>query len=235
VCGRYSLAVDPAQLRARFSLGPGIEIRPRYNIAPGDELAAVTSGRDGEPRGQMLRWGLVPHWSRTPDSGARMINARAETLSERPSYREALQRFRCLIPADGFYEWQARAGLPKLPWHITRGDGRPFAFAGLWAVWRPSAAGDERPPIRTCTIITTRASPGIAELHDRMPVMLEPAAEKTWLDPSTSQGDLADLLRPFRGELAARPVGRAVSDAKYDGPDCLADADPADLAPATLF
>src|SRR3954451_4163615 len=136
MCGRYSLAgPDPSVLRERFALGSEVAVRRRYNVAPGDDVVAVTTDREGAPRGDVLRWGLVPHWAKDPSTGYKMINARAETVAERAAYRDALRTRRCLIPADGFYEWQAREGRPKLPWHVTRADSAPFAFAGLWAVW----------------------------------------------------------------------------------------------------
>jgi putative SOS response-associated peptidase YedK len=156
-----------------------------------------------------------------------MINARAETLEERPAFRDALGRSRCLILADGFYEW-ARSATGKRAFHITRAGGEPFAFAGLWSRWR----GDDA-ELRSCTIITTAANPAVAALHDRMPVILEPAAEAAWLDPATPRKLLIDLLRPLADrETRIREVGHAVNDARYDGPECL--ATPAEPAP-TLF
>jgi putative SOS response-associated peptidase YedK len=228
VCGRYTLAApDPAQIRARFPFGEELEIRRRFNVAPGDDVLAVTTDRDGGPRGELLRWGLVPHWAERPEAPHRMINARAETLAERPAYRDAFGRFRCLIVADGFYEWQATpAG--KRAFHITRGDGAPFAFAGLWSTWR-----GENLELRSCSIITTRANLAVAPLHDRMPVILEPETEAAWLDPVTPRNELVELLRPLEpGETRLREVGPAVNDARYDGPECLAAAP--DPAP-TLF
>jgi putative SOS response-associated peptidase YedK len=194
VCGRYTLATpDPAVVRARFPVGESVEIRPRYNVAPGDRVLAVTTDRDGAPRGELLRWGLVPWWANSPRTGLKMINARAETAARRPAYRRALERFRCLIIADGFYEWAALPDGRKLPHHIARGDGAPFAFAGLWSVWRD----DGGEPLRSCAIVTTAANPAVAPLP-RLLVGL-PASE-----------------------LRIRPVGSAVNDARYDGPDCLA-------------
>jgi putative SOS response-associated peptidase YedK len=224
VCGRYTLAApDPAQIRARFPIGEAVEIRRRFNVAPGDEVLAVTTDREGAPRGELLRWGLVPHWADAPTSPHKMINARAETLDERPAFRDAFGRFRCLIPADGFYEWAAAdsrgpSGRPlKQAFHISRGEGEPFAFAGLWSIWRRGEA-----QIRSCTIITTAANPVVAPLHDRMPVILEPGAEDAWLDPDAPRQELVDLLRPLSpGDTSIRAVGPAVNDARYDGPDCL--------------
>lgn len=234
MCGRYTLAApDPAQLRGRFPIGETVQVRRRFNVAPGDEILAVTTDREGAPRGELLRWGLVPHWSQEPVSPVKMINARVETLEDKPAFRDALTRFRCLILADGFYEWATSptaAGRPyKQAFHISRSDGQPFAFAGLWAIWRGEPA-----ELRSCTIITTAANPAVAPLHDRMPVILEPEAERAWLDPAAPRPLLAELLRPLpEAETLIRPVGPAVNDARYDGPDCL--AEPPAEAQATLF
>jgi putative SOS response-associated peptidase YedK len=196
-------------------------------------VVTVTTSREGEPRGEILRWGLVPHWADSPKVGFKLINARAETAHDKPAFRDAFKSKRCLVLADGFYEWQQRPGLPKLPWWVSRADGAPFAFAGLWSIWH----GAEGESLRTCTILTTAANAAVADVHDRMPVMLDgPDAEGAWLDPGTPAGLLHDLLNPWPDELTARrAVSSAVGDARYDGPDCLADADPADSQPHTLF
>lgn len=227
MCGRYTLATpDPADLRARFPVGEAVEIRRRFNVAPGDDVLAVTADREGRPRGELLRWGLIPWWADGPNGRLKMINARAETVAERPAYRHAFERFRCLIVGDGFYEWDA--GPVKQAFHITRADGAPFAFAGLWSSWR----GQEEQAVRSCTIITTRANGKVAPLHDRMPVILRAGAEQTWLDPATPRERLAELLAPLAPEdTALRPVGPAVNDARYDGPECLTAPMPA----PTLF
>jgi putative SOS response-associated peptidase YedK len=239
MCGRYTLAApDPAQLRARFPIGESIVIRQRYNVAPGDEVLAVTTDRDGNPRGEELRWGLVPSWASDPKTGLKMINARVETAAEKPAFRTAMERFRCLIIADGFYEWQPRPGQPKQPFWITRADHQPFAFAGLWSKWRPRSADGEfdrqAPALRTCTILTAAANPAIASLHDRMPVILAPEEERAWLSPGTGAADLRSLLHGLSAEqTATTPVGTAVNDARYDGPECL---DPPTADPqAALF
>jgi putative SOS response-associated peptidase YedK len=220
VCGRYSLATpNPAEVRGRFPVGESVEVRTRYNVAPGDEVLAITTDRDGNPRGELLRWGLVPFWARRPDTGLKMINARVETVAERPAYRRAFERYRCLIIADGFYEWRRITGKARQAFHITRADGRLFAFAGLWSTWR---AEDDR-ALRTCTILTTAASSAIAPLHDRMPVILDPGAESAWLDRERPPARLRELLVGLdSSDTALRPVGPAVNDARYDGPECLA-------------
>ena len=220
MCGRYTLATpNPAEVRGRFPIGEAIEVRRRYNVAPGDEVLAVTTDKDGRSRGELLRWGLVPSWAKQPDTGLKMINARVETVGERPAYRRAFERYRCLIVADGFYEWRRQPAGPKQAFHIARADGGLFAFAGLWSIWH----GEDGQTLRTCTILTTAANAAIAPLHDRMPVILAPEAESAWLEPADSPEHLRRLLGGLDpGGTALRPVGPAVNDARYDGPDCLA-------------
>jgi putative SOS response-associated peptidase YedK len=233
VCGRYSLKpVDPAQLPARFPIGESLAITPPYyNITPSSEVLAVTTDAEGRPRGEHLRWGLIPNWAKDTKIGFKMINARAETLGERPAYRTAFERFRCLIPADGFYEWQAVPSEGrKQPFHITRADGELFAFAGLWSVWHRG----EPEELRSCTIITTAANSAVATVHDRMPVILPRAAEPLWLAHDAPPAQLQALLGGLPAdEMALRPVGPAVNDARYDGPECLLDPPPP--AQETLF
>jgi len=220
VCGRYTLATpNPAEVRGRFPIGEAVQVRRRYNVAPGDEVLAVTTDKEGQPRGELLRWGLVPSWAKQPDTGLKMINARVETVGERPAYRRAFERYRCLIVADGFYEWRRLPSGPKQAFHIGRTDGGLFAFAGLWSIWH----GEGGQTLRTCTILTTAANPAIASLHDRMPVILAPEAESAWLEPADSPERLRQLLGGLDPDgTALRPVGPAVNDARYDGPDCLA-------------
>ena len=222
MCGRYTLATpDLGQLRARFPLRESLEVRPRFNVAPGDDvLAVIRRGEDGaEAEGAYLRWGLVPFWAADPaEMAAKTINARAETVAERPAYRDAFQRRRCLIVADGFYEWSG--GVPH--W-ITRPGGEPFAFAGLWSSWRPKGASSELEPLRSCAIVTTAAAGPVRALHDRMPVILDPADEPAWIDPSTPSEQLHLLMAEpaAAATLAYRPVSRNVNDARHDAPDCL--------------
>ncbi len=222
MCGRYTLATpNPAEVRGRFPIGESVEIRRRYNVAPGDEVLAVTTDRDGNPRGELLKWGLVPSWAKKPDTGLTMINARVETVGERAAFRRAFERYRCLIIADGFYEWQRQASGPKQPFHITRAGGGLFAFAGLWSIWHDDE--NEGRMLRTCTILTTAANSAIAPLHDRMPVILERGAESAWLEHSQTPDRLRELLPGLApSQTALQPVGFAVNDARYDGPECLA-------------
>jgi putative SOS response-associated peptidase YedK len=230
VCGRYSLATpDPAAVRSRFPVGESVEIRRRFNVAPGDDVLAVTTDKEGAPRGELLRWGLVPSWAKSPATGLKMINARVETVSERPAYRRPFERYRCLIIADGFYEWRREPAGPKQPFHITRDGGGMFAFAGLWSIWH---APDGESTLRTCTILTAAANETIAPLHDRMPIILAPEHEYPWLDHATRPAELPALLGGISSDRTAlRPVSAAVNDARYDGPDCL-EAAP---EPLTLF
>jgi putative SOS response-associated peptidase YedK len=221
VCGRYSLALaDPARLRGRFPIGESIEIRTRFNVAPTDEVLAVTTDRAGAPHGELLHWGLVPSWADSPQIGARLINARCETVADKPAFRAAFARCRCLIPADGFYEWRRDpdAGATKRPFRITRDDHEPFAFAGLWSVWH----GPGEQSLSTCTIITRPANAAMEHLHDRMPVILDPAQEADWLDPHTPPAVLPELLAGLPADRTSlTEVGFAVNDARHDALDCL--------------
>ncbi len=231
MCGRYTLASpNPAEVRSRFAIGDSVPVRQRFNVAPGDEVLAVTTDRDGVPRGEQLRWGLVPSWSKDATTGMKMINARVETVTERPAYRRAFERYRCLIVADGFYEWQRIPNAAKQPFHITRADGRLFAFAGLWSIWH----APDGSKLRTCTILTTAANSAVAPLHDRMPVILAQDTEATWLDPAAESDQLLDILSSLSpSSIALRPVSTAVNDARYDGPECL--AEPIEDTQAALF
>jgi putative SOS response-associated peptidase YedK len=246
VCGRYTLATpDPAAVRARFPVGETVEIRRRFNVAPGDDVLAVTTDREARPRGELLRWGLVPSWAKAPESRLKMINARVETVAERPAFRRQFERFRCLIVADGFYEWSAPAGGgPKQAFHIAPADREPFAFAGLWSVWKGPAGQGVRSggppedviPVRSCAILTTTANSAVAPLHDRMPVILPREAEEAWLDPATPRGHLLEMLHPLPSDQTSlAPVGPAVNDARYDGPECLVAAADAGRSQPTLF
>ena len=218
MCGRYSLATpDHQAIRARFPIGESVQIRQRFNVAPTDEVLTVTTDKEGVPRGELLRWGLVPSWAKSLSIGSKMINARVETAAEKPAFRRAFERYRCLIIADGFYEWRRTDGA-KRPFRITRDDHQPFAFAGLWSIWH----GDPDRTVRTCTILTTAANTAIATLHDRMPVILTPGLEDEWLDLETQPERLRDLLAGLparRTELVE--AGSAVNDVRNDGPECL--------------
>ena len=191
MCGRYSLIAGIGELQERFgSDGSELTHVPRYNIAPTQMALSVTNG--GRRRGSYMRWGLIPSWAKSASVGSRMINARAETLAERSSFRTALQRRRCLVLADGFYEWQGK-GSSRRPMRIVMASGEPFAFAGLWDGWR-DPKGEV---VRSCTIITTSANQLLSPIHDRMPVILTRELEPLWLDQDIqASAALTDVLVP---------------------------------------
>jgi putative SOS response-associated peptidase YedK len=218
MCGRFTLTASGQRLRERFALAAAPEdLAPRYNIAPSQPVLVIPNRRTRQLR--PARWGLIPHWATDPRIGHRQINARAETLATRPAFRAPFARQRCLIPADGFYEWR-RSGRARTPFHIRPRDGAPIAFAGLWDVWRPK----QGEPIASCTIITTNANPLIAPLHDRMPVILPPAAWDAWLDPHERQAaELAPLLVPYpEDELETYEVSPLVNSPANEDPGCVA-------------
>ncbi len=217
MCGRYTLATPVEALAEEFGVaGPLPEVPPSYNVAPTQEVAVMLV-EGGERRLEMLRWGLIPSWADDPQIGSRMINARCETVSEKPSFRGAFRRRRCLLPADGFYEWQ-RTDNGKQPYHIHANDGSPFAFAGLWESW--SGDGEE---IRSCTILTTETNEVVGEVHHRMPVIVAPEDYETWLDPDVREADrLTPLLTPYPSEaLEAYPVSRFVNSPSNDDKRCV--------------
>jgi putative SOS response-associated peptidase YedK len=220
MCGRFVLAIDPAELRAAFPwLHVSDEVKPRYNIAPTQPVAVVAN--DGLNKLDYYLWGLIPSWAKDPEIGNRLINARAETLAEKPAFRAAFRRRRCLILANGFYEWQKNPdGKTKTPMYIHLASGTPFAFAGLWELWT-SPDGSE---VRSCTIITTQPNALMAPIHNRMPVILPAEAHSTWLDPTDRRPeDLNTLLKPYpAAEMIAYQVSRLVNSPNNDTPECIA-------------
>lgn len=219
MCGRYSLITEIGQLALRFGFdASGLEQPQRYNIAPTQPVLAV---RGGERRlASYMRWGLVPSATRGMSSGPPLINARAETVAERPTFRSALLRRRCLIPADGFYEWQRNTG--RRPVRVTLASGEPFAFAGLWDTWR-----DPRGEVvESCTIITTEANELLQPIHDRMPVILPEDVEPLWLDSGMQDATaLVSLLAPYPSEaMTTYEVSPLVNSAANDGPELIAPA-----------
>jgi putative SOS response-associated peptidase YedK len=218
VCGRFTLTSTPETLAQRFGLDAVPEMAPRFNIAPTQDVATIRV-RDGVRVLEMRRWGLVPHWARDPKIGNRMINARSETVTEKPAFRDAFRARRCLVPADGFYEWAGGKG-PRQPYHVGLSEGGPFAIAGLWEHWSHRGAT----AIESCTLLTTSANERIATLHDRMPVILDPDDWALWLDPTVRGGDaLQALLRPIAADrIDLCPVSRHVNDPKHDDPACVA-------------
>jgi putative SOS response-associated peptidase YedK len=219
VCGRFTLAVPSEEVGELFGLPTAGTLSPRYNIAPSQAVAAVRI-EAGQRRLVMLRWGLLPSWADDLAIGNRMINARAESVAEKPSFRQAFRARRCLVAADGFFEWQKREG-GKRPFHIRMRDGRPFAFAGLWERW---TRGKE--PVESCTLLTTTANALIRPIHDRMPVIVAPGEFDLWLDPQEAGTErVRAVLRPFSAEaMVATPVGDRVNNPRNDDPECIAGA-----------
>jgi putative SOS response-associated peptidase YedK len=217
MCGRYTVAVRGEDLFEELDVGePPFDIRPRYNVAPTQLAPVVLRSRAGPLALAEFRWGLVPPWARDVTIGNRLINARAETLATKPAFRSAFQRHRCLVAADGWYEWQ-RHGSRKVPMWIHLRSRRPFAFAGLWERWGPP-----EDPLHSFTIVTTAAAPPIRDIHDRMPALLPPAARSTWLDPEADPVALAALLRPYPGDdLEAWAVSTLVNSPRNDLEACI--------------
>ncbi len=214
MCGRFSLNTPSDVIARFFDLVAMPALKPRYNIAPTQDCAVIrTDAKSGERRGDLLHWGLIPSWAKDKAIGNRMINARSETAAEKPSFRAAMKKRRCIIPADGFYEWK-KLEKTKQPHYIHRADGELLAFAGLWEYWK-NPEGD---PITSFTILTTGANDQIRELHDRMPVILEPEEIERWLDPAFDDATgVADLLDAAAdGVLAFHPVNSRVNTPKND-------------------
>jgi putative SOS response-associated peptidase YedK len=219
MCGRYTLTHAVTDLGRIFDFEERPNLPPRYNIAPTQPVAAVRR-RDAGRELVSLRWGLVPFWAETP-GGPPLINARAESVNGKPSFRHAMRGRRCLLPADGFYEWEKRPDGSKQPYRIVRPDRGVFAFAGLWDVWKPKDGPGE--PLETTTIVTTTANASLAFLHDRMPVILGPSDWDAWLDPQTTADVAAGLLRPCPDDwLEAYPVDRRVNNVRNDDEGCIA-------------
>lgn len=219
MCGRYVLSSPAEVVREVFGLDEGISFAPRYNVAPGQRVPIVRE-RDGGGREWLeARWGLVPFWAKEPSIGTRLINARAETAAEKPSFRHAFRKQRCLVPADGYYEWK-REGRSKQPYLFRRRDGSPFAMAGLWSRWQPPDGG---PELATCAILTTSPNALAAAVHDRMPAILATDRFPLWLDSGVSDPtQLLPLLGPFpEAEMVAYPVSTRVNDPRNEGPELV--------------
>ncbi len=231
MCGRMTQQTSPSDVARIFDaeLRDGEAILPRFNCAPTDPLTVVLQREDGRMV-ERHRWGLIPPWAVDPSAGGRMINARAETVATSPAFRVALRRRRCIVPADGFYEWERR-GRARQPWLIHLADGQPMAMAGLWSLWRDPANGLW---VASCAVITTVANSTVATLHDRMPVLLAAESWDAWMDPSESS---AEFLRGFlvpaeEGLLARYPVSIRVNSVRNEGPDLV---EPAELVAAGLL
>jgi putative SOS response-associated peptidase YedK len=214
MCGRYTLSTPAGRLAEEFQLDGAVDLTPSYNVAPTQQVAAVLE-EGGKRRLEMLRWGLVPSWADDPEIGARMINARSETAPDKPSFRRAFRSKRCLIPADGFYEWKREPG-GKQPYYFHMEDGRPFAFAGLWESWEKDGV------LHSCAILTTRANSVLEGIHDRMPVILPSGAYDAWLDPDADKDQLIDLMSPYPGDdLETYPVSRFVNSPRNNDERCI--------------
>lgn len=219
MCGRFALIVSGEAVAEQFQLAETPFLAPRYNIAPTQPVAAVRLSASGKERQLThFHWGLIPSWAKDTKMGARLINARSETVADKPSFRSAFKRRRCLIPATGFYEWQQQDGR-KQPMYIHAADGGLLALAGLWETWHSPDGGE----IESCTILTTEPNDLMAPIHNRMPVMIEPADYDLWLDPGDRPEDGLHLLRPYPPfKLAAYPVSTVVNSPQNDTPECVA-------------
>jgi putative SOS response-associated peptidase YedK len=213
VCGRYELHAQPAAIALAFGLPAPPDIAPRYNIAPMQQVPIVRINAHGARELAFVRWGLVPRWAKDPAIGAKMINARGETVRDKPAFRTAFRRHRCLLPANGFYEWMVRDGATgaKQPVHVSLKDGAPLAFAGIAERW----LGPDGEPLDTCAIVTTEANALLAPVHDRMPLIIAPADYARWLDPMVA--DPGDLIAPYDGDaLRLVPVSTRVNTVRHD-------------------
>jgi putative SOS response-associated peptidase YedK len=208
MCGRFVLKATPAELITRFGLDECVDLKPRYNIPPGTEIAAIRQSPEGKRVLHQLKWGLVPHWAKDPGIGNKLNNARGESVMDKPSFREAFKRRRCLIPADGFYEWKAEGKL-KQPYYISLPE--PFAMAGLWESWK----SPDGSILRTCCVITTGPNAVMEPIHDRMPVIIAPENWGRWLSAPVEA--VTELVRPYPADsMLASPVSRRVSKTVED-------------------
>jgi putative SOS response-associated peptidase YedK len=242
VCGRYASTKNPATLAAEFdavdTTGEDAP-RPDFNVAPTKQVISVVNRHPRDDQGRadpdrterslrVMRWGLIPHWAKSKSIGSKMINARADTVGSKPAFRTSLAKRRCLLPADGWFEWRRDAS-GRQPFFMTRGGGASLAMAGLWSTWRDPSADADAPPLVTCAVLTTDAVGQLAGIHDRMPLLLAPSAWAEWLDPDRASVD--DLLgepdRALIDMLELRPVSDAVNSVRNNGPELLKEVAPA--------
>lgn len=219
MCGRFTLTIELDLLFERFQHAYDRPLQkdffPSFNVAPTQSVWSVIRGEKGNKLGR-LQWGLVPSWAKDPSFGAKMINARAETLQEKASFKALLHRQRCLVVADSFYEWK-KEGTEKQPYRILLKSEKPFAFAGLWSVWK-----SKKETLGTCTIITTEANRFMSPIHERMPVILKPQDEEQWLNPANSFNDVQTLLTSFpEDDLKMYPISNRVNSARLNDPDLI--------------
>jgi putative SOS response-associated peptidase YedK len=230
MCGRFVSASPPDQIAAYFDATMSESLlAPSYNVAPTNDIYAVVETPEGERRLEAFHWGLVPVWAKEIKTGLKMINARAETVATSGAFKRPFKSHRCIIPVDGFYEWQKRPGQKrKQPYFIHRLDGEPLAFAGLWETWRDKAAGPDAPWLHSCTIITTTANETMAPVHDRMPVILPPSAWGDWLRPGNDDlVSLGELLVPApESLLTLRPVSTDVNNVREKDSHLIDEVDP---------
>ena len=219
MCGRFTQFSDPQLLLSHFALEqPPHDLQPRYNIAPGQSIAIIRQVTGLGRHLDYAHWGLIPSWSKSAESSRHLINARAETIADKPAFRTPFRHRRCLIPADGFYEWIVTDN-GKQPWWIALADHNPFAFAGLWEHWESPEDGQL---IESCTIITTESNEQIRPIHERMPLIIPPDSYGAWLDPrNENPQQLQAMLAPFGGELLLHPVSRAVNSPLKDNPHLI--------------
>lgn len=221
MCGRYTDTKRDKQFLTRIGVQEQSEFFPRYNLAPTQEAWVAVRGEDGVVRLRKMRWGLVPFWSKEASGGAKMINARSESVAEKPAYRAAFRQRRCLVLADGFYEWRATSR-GKVPHYIRLKDGRPFVFAGLWETWKGEAG-----PLETFCILTGGANELVSEVHDRMPVILQEEHALKWLDPEAKPDELKGIFKPYPAtEMEHYPVSKLVNSPANESPECIACAPP---------
>ena len=215
MCGRYALNTPVSKLVTHFGLDQAVDVVPRYNIAPGTDIPTIRHSPEGKRVMHLLRWGLVPHWAKDPSIGAKLSNARGETVAEKPSFRDAFKRRRCLVPADGFYEWKSE-GRQKQPYYFSMKSGEPFALGGVWESWR-SPDGDI---LRTCCLITTGPNEIMLPVHDRMPVIVSPDNYDAWLTGEAD--DALDWVIPYStDEMQSWVVNRRVSRSSEEGADLI--------------
>jgi putative SOS response-associated peptidase YedK len=227
MCGRYSLATPAQQVAEHFGLAGVPELSPRYNIAPTQSVAIVrTSGDEAAPILEFRRWGLIPSWAKDPAIGSRMINARVETAAEKPAFRSAFRRRRCLVPADGFYEWKPHPKRRR-PHHVRLADGELFGLAGLFEAWKSS----EGETIGSCTLLTTAANAALRALHDRMPILIDPEHYGGWLDPDLQDPEaILSLIQPSTSDrLRFHPVDFRVNNPRNDDVGCIEPTEPMEL------
>jgi putative SOS response-associated peptidase YedK len=217
MCGRFAQRTDSKKLAKTFGVAEIPDLKPRYNIAPTQDILAVYQSPDG-PLMTFYKWGLIPSWAKDTSIGARLINARSETVAEKPAFRQAFKQRRCIIPADGFYEWQKREGR-KQPFFFQMRDESPFGFAGLWDRWE----GGEGSAIESCTILTTEANDLLRPVHDRMPVILHPEEYSLWLESDERELKLLkELLRPYpSSEMSGHPVSTSINSPRSQGAELI--------------